>query len=213
MIFASLAPLRFLLGIFCVSAVYSHANRIHGIFMKLVILDRDGVINEDSDDYIKSPGEWHPVPGSLAAIARLHRAGWRVVVATNQSGVGRGLFDLDTLMRIHEKMCRTVRDAGGQIDAVFFCPHAPQDHCRCRKPQPGLLIDIAERLRIELTGVPLIGDSLRDLQAARTAGARPLLVKTGKGAATLQHPGLDPDVPVFRDLAGAVDALLTPDAG
>ena len=213
MIFASLAPLRFLLGIFCVSAVYSHANRIHGIFMKLVILDRDGVINEDSDDYIKSPGEWHPVPGSLAAIARLHRAGWRVVVATNQSGVGRGLFDLDTLMRIHEKMCRTVRDAGGQIDAVFFCPHAPQDHCRCRKPQPGLLIDIAERLRIKLTGVPLIGDSLRDLQAARTAGARPLLVKTGKGAATLQHPGLDPDVPVFRDLAGAVDALLTPDAG
>jgi D-glycero-D-manno-heptose 1,7-bisphosphate phosphatase len=213
LIFASLAPLRFLLGIFCVSAVYSHANRIHGIFMKLVILDRDGVINEDSDDYIKSPGEWHPVPGSLAAIARLHRAGWRVVVATNQSGVGRGLFDLDTLMRIHEKMCRTVRDAGGQIDAVFFCPHSPQDHCRCRKPQPGLLIDIAERLRIELTGVPLIGDSLRDLQAARTAGARPLLVKTGKGAATLQHPGLDPDVPVFRDLAGAVDALLTPDAG
>ena len=181
--------------------------------MKLVILDRDGVINEDSDDYIKSPREWHPIPGSLAAIARLHRAGWRVVVATNQSGVGRGLFDLDTLMRIHEKMCRTVRDAGGQIDAVFFCPHAPEEHCRCRKPQPGLLLDIAERLRIDLTGVPLIGDSLRDLQAARAAGARPLLVRTGKGAATLQHPGLDPDVPVFRDLAGAVDALLTPDAG
>ena len=196
-----------------VSAVYSHAISIHGTCMQLVILDRDGVINEDSDDYIKSPGEWHPIPGSLAAIARLHRAGWRVVVATNQSGVARGLFDLDTLMRIHDKMCRAVRDAGGQIDAVFFCPHAPEENCRCRKPQPGLLLDIAERLRIELTGVPVIGDSLHDLQAARAAGARPLLVRTGKGAATLQHPGLDPDVPVFRDLAGAVDALLTPDAG
>ena len=181
--------------------------------MQLVILDRDGVINEDSDEYIKSPGEWHPIPGSLAAIARLHRAGWRVVVATNQSGVARGLFDLDTLMRIHEKMYRSVRDAGGQIDAVFFCPHAPADNCRCRKPRPGLLLDIASRLRIDLTGVPLIGDSIRDLQAARAAGARPLLVRTGKGAATLEHPGLDPDIPVFRDLAGAVDVLLTQDAG
>ena len=181
--------------------------------MQLVILDRDGVINEDSDEYIKSPGEWHPIPGSLAAVARLHRAGWRVVVATNQSGVARGLFDLDTLMRIHEKMYRSVRDAGGQIDAVFFCPHAPADNCRCRKPRPGLLLDIASRLRIDLTGVPLIGDSIRDLQAARAAGARPLLVRTGKGAATLEHPGLDPDIPVFRDLAGAVDVLLTQDAG
>ena len=181
--------------------------------MQLIILDRDGVINEDSDDYIKSPDEWHPIPGSLAAIARLYRAGWRVVVATNQSGVSRGLFDLDTLMRIHEKMYREVRNAGGQIDAIFFCHHAPEDNCRCRKPRPGLLLDIADRLRIELTGVPSIGDSLRDLQAARAAGARPLLVRTGKGASTLGHPGLDPDVPVFRDLAGAVDALLTPDAG
>lgn len=179
--------------------------------MKLVILDRDGVINEDSDDYIKSPDEWQPIPGSLAAIARLHRAGWRVVVATNQSGVARGLFDLDTLMRIHEKMHRAVRDAGGQIDAVFFCPHVPADNCLCRKPRPGLLFDIASRLRIDLTAVPAIGDSLRDLQAAQSAGARPILVRTGKGASTLQDTGLDPGIPVYRDLASAVDALLTPE--
>ena len=181
--------------------------------MQLVILDRDGVINEDSDDYIKSPEEWQPIPGSLAAIARLHRAGWRVIVATNQSGVARGLFSIDTLMRIHEKMYRAVSDAGGLIDAVFFCPHHPDDNCQCRKPRPGLLLDIASRLRIDLSGVPLIGDSLRDLEAARAAGATPLLVRTGKGTSTLEHRGLDPAVPVFRDLAAAVDALLTPDAG
>jgi D-glycero-D-manno-heptose 1,7-bisphosphate phosphatase len=181
--------------------------------MQLVILDRDGVINEDSDDYIKSPEEWQPIPGSLAAIARLHRAGWRVIVATNQSGVARGLFSIDTLMRIHEKMYRAVSDAGGLIDAVFFCPHHPDDNCLCRKPRPGLLFDIASRLRIDLSGVPLVGDSLRDLEAARAAGATPLLVRTGKGTSTLDHPGLDPAVPVFRDLAAAVDALLTPDAG
>lgn len=181
--------------------------------MQLVILDRDGVINEDSDDYIKSPEEWQPIPGSLAAIARLHRAGWRVIVATNQSGVARGLFSFDTLIRIHEKMYRAVNNAGGQIDAVFFCPHVPDDNCQCRKPRPGLLLDIASRLQIDLSGVPAIGDSLRDMQAARAAGATPLLVSTGKGTATLGHPGLDPAVPVFRDLAGAVDALLTPDTG
>jgi D-glycero-D-manno-heptose 1,7-bisphosphate phosphatase len=181
--------------------------------MQLVILDRDGVINEDSDDYIKSPEEWQPIPGSLAAIARLHRAGWRVIVATNQSGVARGLFSTDTLIRIHEKMYRAVNNAGGQIDAVFFCPHVPDDNCQCRKPRPGLLLDIANRLQIDLSGVPAIGDSLRDMQAARAAGATPMLVRTGKGAATLGHPGLDPAVPVFRDLAGAVDALLTPDTG
>ena len=181
--------------------------------MKLVILDRDGVINADSDRYIKSPQEWQPIPGSLAAIARLHRAGWRIIVATNQSGVARGLFDLDTLMRIHEKMHRAVRDAGGLIDAVFFCPHVPDDACECRKPRPGLLVDIASRLRIELSGVPAIGDSLRDLQAARAAGATPILVRTGKGMQTLTEPGLDPDIPVFRDLADAVDDLLSGESG
>ncbi|MEN8107339.1 MAG: D-glycero-beta-D-manno-heptose 1,7-bisphosphate 7-phosphatase [Pseudomonadota bacterium] len=179
--------------------------------MQLAILDRDGVINQDSDDHIKSPDEWQPLSGSLEAIARLHRAGWRVVVATNQSGVARGLFDLDTLMRIHEKMHRAVKDAGGQIDAVFFCPHGPDEGCDCRKPKPGLYLDIARRLRKNLKGVPAIGDSLRDLQAARAAGARPILVKTGKGPQTLGHPQLDADVPVFNDLASAVDALLTPD--
>jgi D-glycero-D-manno-heptose 1,7-bisphosphate phosphatase len=181
--------------------------------MQLIILDRDGVINADSDDYIKSPDEWQPLPGSLEAIARLHRAGWRVVVATNQAGVAHGLLDLDTLMRIHEKMHRAVRDTGGLIDAVFFCPHGPDDNCACRKPKPGLYHDIARRLRIDLKGVPAIGDSLRDLQAARAAGARPLLVRTGKGPQTLAHPELDADVPVFSDLASAVDAVLTPDAG
>lgn len=181
--------------------------------MQLIILDRDGVINEDSDDYIKSPEEWQPIPGSLEAIARLHRAGWHVVVTTNQSGIARGLFDLDTLMRIHKKMHRAVRDTGGQIDAVFFCPHGPDDDCACRKPKPGLYHDIARRLRIDLKGVPAIGDSLRDLQAARAAGARPLLVRTGKGPQTLVHPELDVDVPVFNDLASAADAVLAPDAG
>ena len=181
--------------------------------MQLVILDRDGVINQDSGEYIKSPDEWIPIPGSLEAIARLHRAGWRVVVATNQSGIARDLFDLDTLMRIHEKMHRAVQETGGLLDAVFFCPHGADDDCDCRKPRPGLFHDIARRLRINMKGVPAIGDSLRDLQAARNAGAHPILVKTGKGSETLEHPGLEPDVPVFNNLASAVDALLTPDAG
>ena len=176
--------------------------------MKLVILDRDGVINEDSDDYIKSPTEWKPIRGSLEAIARLHRAGWRVVVATNQSGISRKLFDLDTLARIHETMQRQVRDAGGMIDAVFFCPHGPDDNCDCRKPAPGMLHDIAMRLRTELAGVPAIGDSLRDIQAATAAGASPILVKTGKGSITVNNPELDSSIPVFNDLYSAVDSLL-----
>jgi D-glycero-D-manno-heptose 1,7-bisphosphate phosphatase len=176
--------------------------------MKLVILDRDGVINEDSDEYIKSPAEWRPLRGSLEAIARLHQAGWHVVVATNQSGIARKLFDLDTLARIHETMHRQVRNSGGQIDAVFFCPHGPDDHCSCRKPAPGMLNDIARRLHIELNGVPAIGDSLRDIQAARAAGASPILVKTGKGSRVVLDPDLDSTVPVFNDLYSAVDSLL-----
>ena len=180
--------------------------------MQLVILDRDGVINEDTPDHIRSPEEWQPLPGSLEAIARLNRAGWHVVVATNQSGIARKFYDLDTLVRIHEKMHRAVREAGGQIDAVFFCPHVAQDNCHCRKPAPGLFLDIARRLRIELQGVPAIGDSLRDLQAARAVGARPILVKTGQGMLTLEH-GVEPDIAVFNNLGCAVDALLTVDAG
>ena len=179
--------------------------------MQLVILDRDGVINEDSDDYIKSPAEWIPIPGSLEAIARLYRADWHVIVVTNQSGIARRLFDLDILVRIHEKMQRSVSEAGGLIYAVFFCPHSPNDNCNCRKPKPGLFLDLARRLRINLYGVPAIGDSLHDLQAARAAGASPILVKTGKGSSTLNNPEITVDVPIFSSLAGAVDALLVTD--
>ena len=161
---------------------------------KTIILDRDGVINQDSDAYIKSPDEWLPIPGSLDAIARLNRAGFRVVVATNQSGVARGYFDLSMLQQI------------------FFCPHGPDDHCDCRKPKSGLLQQIAEQFRIDLTGVPAIGDSLRDLQAAEEVGAQPILVLTGKGEKTLQALHGDTRVPVYRDLAAAVDALLQTDA-
>lgn len=176
--------------------------------MQLIILDRDGVINEDSDEYIKSPQEWKPIRGSLEAIARLHRAGWRVVVATNQSGIARKLFDLDTLARIHETMHRRAIESGGLIDAVFFCPHGPDEGCSCRKPLPGMFHDIAARLHIDLYGVPAIGDSLRDIQAAQAAGATPLLVKTGKGFGTVSHPDFSASVPVFNDLYGAVDHLL-----
>ncbi len=181
--------------------------------MKLVIMERDGVINEDVDDTVTSPAEWKPIPGSLAAIARLHRAGWRVVVATNQSGIARQRLDLDALSLIHDRMHRSVAEVGGLIDAVFFCPHAADEDCECRKPKPGLYLDIARRLRVDLKSVPVIGHSLDDLQAARAVGAHPILVKTGKGTETLNHPDLGSDVSVFRDLTSAVDALLTPDAG
>ncbi len=176
--------------------------------MRLIVLDRDGVINEDSEAYIKSPAEWMPIEGSLEAIARLNHAGYQVVVATNQSGVARGLFDLETLMRIHERMHHATAAAGGSIDAVFFCPHGPDDDCECRKPRPGLLRDLAQRLRVQLDGVPAIGDSLRDLQAAQAVGARPILVRTGKGRATEAALPSGHGYPVYADLAAAVDALL-----
>jgi D-glycero-D-manno-heptose 1,7-bisphosphate phosphatase len=176
--------------------------------MNLVILDRDGVINEDSKGYIKSPAEWKPIPGSLEAIARLNRAGYRVVVATNQSGIARGLLDLDMLIRIHEKMNHAIAEAGGVIDAVFFCPHGPESMCACRKPRPGMFHDIARRLQLELTGVPAIGDSLRDLQVAEATGAKPVLVRTGKGEQTLEELGGIQGLLVFDDLARAVDAVV-----
>jgi len=176
--------------------------------MRLIILERDGVINEDSDVYIKSPAEWVPISGSLEAIAKLNHEGWRVVVATNQSGIARGLFDIDALMRIHEKMQRALAQLGGAIDAVFFCPHGPDDHCRCRKPKPGLLEDIGARLHIDLRGVPAVGDSRRDLEAALQVGALPILVRTGKGQQTIAKGTGLLDAPVFDDLAGFVDALL-----
>lgn len=176
--------------------------------MRLVILDRDGVINEDSDEFIKSPDEWLPLPGSLEAIAQLTNAGWRVVVATNQSGLARKLFNIDDLNAIHEKMYSMVNEYGGVIEAIFFCPHGPKDHCDCRKPKPGMLEQISQRLRIQLDGVPVIGDSLRDLQAAQAVGAQPVLVRTGKGTKTLYGGEGIENVPVYCDLKQAANALL-----
>jgi D-glycero-D-manno-heptose 1,7-bisphosphate phosphatase len=177
--------------------------------MKLVVLDRDGTINHDSDEYIKSPAEWKPIKGSLEAIARLTQAGYRVVVATNQSGIARGLFDMTTLNAIHDAMQRAVQQAGGRIDAIFFCPHAQEAGCACRKPRPGMLLEVGKRLNVPLEGVPVVGDSLRDLQAAAAAGARPVLVLTGKGRQTRKAGGLPPGTEVFRDLA-AFAAHLVP---
>lgn len=177
--------------------------------MKLIVLDRDGVINEDSDEYIKSPEEWKPVPGSVEAIASLTQAGYSVIVFTNQSGLARGLFDITTLHAIHNKMHQVINKAGGRIDAVLFCPHAPGDSCNCRKPKPGMLHSIMERLNVDLTGVPVVGDSLRDLQAAMTVGAAPVLVKTGKGERTREaNPGLEDHIPVYENLAAYVEDLL-----
>jgi len=176
---------------------------------KLVILDRDGVINYDSVNFIKSPEEWRPIPGSLEAIARLNRAGYRVVVATNQSGIGRGLLDMTTLNAVHEKMHRALAAAGGHIDALFFCPHTAEARCPCRKPAPGMLQEIAQRYNVSLEGVPAIGDSLRDLEAAAAVGALPLLVLTGKGERTRLEGNLPPRTAVFSDLAAAVDALVS----
>ena len=176
--------------------------------MKLVILDRDGVINEDSDSYIKRPDEWRPVPGSLQAIARLNQAGYHVVLETNQSGVGRGLFEVSTLNAIHDKMHRALAQIGGRIDAIFFCPHAQEANCDCRKPRPGLLEEIARRFSVDLKGVPSIGDSLRDLQAAAAVGAAPFLVLTGKGELTRSGGELPEGTQIHPDLAAAVRAIV-----
>lgn len=176
--------------------------------MKLIILDRDGVINRDSDHYIKSPEEWKPIPGSMEAIAKLTHEGYRVVVATNQSGVGRGLFDMDTLNAINEKMLRTVQAAGGHIDSVFYCPHSSDVQCECRKPKPGMLLQIAERYNKELDDVFAVGDSLRDLLAAQAAGALPILVLTGKGKKTRSENELPEGTLIVEDLAAAVDFIL-----
>lgn len=175
--------------------------------MKLVILDRDGVINHDSAEFIKNPDEWRPITGSLEAIARLTQAGYHVVVATNQSGVGRGLLDMTTLSAIHDKMHKALAHAGGRIDAVFYCPHAQEADCNCRKPKPGMLEDIARRFNVDLAGVPCIGDSLRDLQAAVQVDALPILVLTGKGKKTKADGGLPAGTLVFADLDEAVQSL------
>ena len=175
--------------------------------MKLIILDRDGVINYDSDQFIKSPNEWKPIPGSLEAIARLVQADYRVVVATNQSGVGRGLFDMTTLNAIHDKMHKAAAQAGGRIDAVFFCPHAAQADCACRKPKAGMLEEIAARYNVDMKGVPAVGDSLRDLESAAKLGAQPILVLTGKGSKTQAAGELPQGTLIYSDLAAAVATL------
>jgi D-glycero-D-manno-heptose 1,7-bisphosphate phosphatase len=169
--------------------------------VKLVILDRDGTINYDSDHFIKSPAEWRPIEGSLEAIARLTQAGYRVVVATNQSGIARGLFDTATLIAIHDRLQRAAGLAGGRIDAFFFCPHAADAACACRKPKPGMLIEIARRFNVSLSDVCMVGDALRDVEAAAAAGARPVLVLTGKGQETFDEGRLPPGTEVFPDLA------------
>ncbi len=176
--------------------------------MKLIVLDRDGVINKDSDQFIKSPDEWEAIPGSLEAIAKLNQAGWRVVVASNQSGVGRGLFGMDMLNAINGRMNEALAQVGGRIDAIFFCPHAADSTCECRKPKPGLLEQIQERFNVDLTGAPIVGDSLRDLQAGMAVGCQPYLVLTGKGLKTQDDPDLPADTRIFPDLAAVVDALL-----
>ena len=175
--------------------------------MKLVILDRDGTINHDSDEYIKSSAEWRPIAGSLEAIARLTHAGYRVVVATNQSGIARGLFDTSTLIAIHDKLQRAAAQAGGRIDGFFFCPHSADSACECRKPKPGMLLDIARRFNVSLEDVYMVGDSLRDVEAAANAGARPVLVLTGKGKKTKGEGRLPPGTEIFPDLAAFAQNL------
>jgi D-glycero-D-manno-heptose 1,7-bisphosphate phosphatase len=167
---------------------------------KLVVLDRDGVINVDSDAFIKSPDEWVAIPGSLEAIARLNQAGYRVAIASNQSGIGRGLFDMAALNAMHEKMNRAAATVGGRIDAVFFCPHTQEDECECRKPKPGMLQQIVERFEIDPAETPMVGDSLRDLQAGAALGFAPHLVLTGKGRKTLAAGNLPPNTKIHNDL-------------
>lgn len=178
--------------------------------MKLIILDRDGVINEDSDDYIKRPEEWIPIAGSLDAIARLNHAGYAVAIASNQSGIARGYFSMESLAAMSVKMSDMLAQYGGRIDAMVFCPHGPKDGCDCRKPKPGMLIEIGNRFRTSLGNVLFVGDNINDIKAAQAAGVKPVLVRTGKGkqtVATLAENNFQ-DVVVYDDLAKVVDSLL-----
>ncbi len=173
-----------------------------------VLLDRDGVINQDSDQYIKTPDEWQPLPGSLEAIALLNKHGYKVVVITNQSGLARSLYDLDTLEQIHAKMLRLCAQNHGKIEAIFYCPHHPDDDCTCRKPKPGLLEQFSSEFDVDLTNTYFIGDTLKDIQAARAVNATPILVKTGKGSGTItNNPELD--VAIFEDLYHAAQYIIT----
>ena len=177
--------------------------------MKLVVLDRDGVINYDSVHFIKSTNEWIPIPGSLEAIALLNQSGYRVALATNQSGISRGLFDMATLNAIHDKMHRALGQLGGRIDALFYCPHSADDNCTCRKPKPGMMEEIGKRFGQDLKGVAIVGDALRDLQAGAVLGMQPILVRTGKGEETLAAGGLPEGTLVFANLAEAVQHIIS----
>lgn len=175
--------------------------------LQLIILDRDGVINQDSREFIKSPEEWQPLPGSIEAIAKLSRNGFMVVVATNQSGISRGLFNRETLDRIHKKMQDAIEAAGGHLEGIFICPHGPEDNCECRKPKPGLLLAIAKQFNLPSEAMLSIGDSMRDLLAAEACGIPAILVRTGNGEATLAQYA-DKSIPVYRDLAEAADTII-----
>lgn len=177
--------------------------------IKLLVLDRDGVINRDSADFVKSPDEWIPLPGSIEAIASLSRAGYTVTVASNQSGIARGLFDRKALYAMHRKLRRLVGGSGGRVDRIVVCPHGPDSGCSCRKPRPGLLRRLARHYGVDMKGVPVIGDSLRDLEAARAVGARPILVLTGNGEKTRASlPAAFAGVETYSDLAAAAAALI-----
>lgn len=175
--------------------------------MKLIILDRDGVINHESDAFIKSPDEWSPLPGSLEAIARLKKNGYTIAVATNQSGIGRGYFSQETLAAIHHKMQSQLALLGAEIDAIFYCPHIAEDNCFCRKPKPGLLHQISHHFHCDLTNIPIVGDSMRDMQAALAVGAKPILVKTGRGMHSIEQGKNLDALSIYDDLASVVAAL------
>ena len=177
--------------------------------MKLLIIDRDGVINEESSKFVRSVHDWRPIEGSIEAIARASQCGLRCVVASNQSGLARGLFDIGDLNRIHQRMLDAVWQAGGSIEAIFFCPHGPDDGCACRKPGTLLLEQIADRTRVEFSEMVLIGDRLSDIEAARATGIQALLVKTGRGAATIADWSGLRDVLVYENLASAIDAIIS----
>ena len=188
---------------------------MHAYHPKLVILGRDGILNRYRDDHVKAPEEWQPVPGALEAVARLNQAGWHAVIATNQSGIGRGLVDMASLNAVHRHMMQLLAEKGGRIDAVFFCPHAPEEQCDCRKPLPGLMLQIADRYSLDgqLSRVPMVCDTARDLQAAHAAGCEPHLVRTGRATALTAEQlaqwtaGID-DVTVHADLAAFADFVL-----
>ena len=177
--------------------------------MKLVVLDRDGVVNFDSVNFIKNTNEWIPIPGSLEAIALLNQSGYRVVIATNQSGISRGLFDMVTLNAIHDKMHKALGQLGGRVDAIFYCPHSADDNCSCRKPKPGMMEEIGHRFGMDMKSVPMVGDALRDLQAGAALGMQPILVRTGKGEETLAAGGLPDGTLVFANLAEAVQHIIS----